>query len=151
MKKNILLTRPRAAAQKWAALLERHGFDCVIEPLLTIEPTQAPRPDGAFQAVVITSTNALDVLQEMGSREKIADLFFLPCFCVGEMSGETAKALGFSNVICGAADGEALAHLTAATLSGKQKNLLHICGEITAGNMREILRSFQAINQSHRV
>lgn len=135
--KKILLTRPRASSERWAALLARHGFDSLIEPLLTIDPLPTPRPPGFFQACFITSANALDALEEL--KPPVADLLSLPCFCIGASTAEAARLFGFANIRCGASDSAALAQLAAKTLTDKNHPLLHIAGDITDGKAADIL------------
>ena len=89
LKKKILLTRPRKASLLWASRLSARNYDSLIEPLLHIEPTTAPRPAGDYQAVLLTSTNAPENLDTANS----ADLFSLPCFCVGAATGAAAGRL----------------------------------------------------------
>ena len=137
MKKKILLTRPRAASEKWAQILAQHGFASVIEPLLTIEPTPAPRPAGEFQAVLITSAQAPDILELL--HEDISGLLSLPCFCVGTATGASARAIGFTDTRCGSADSADLAQQIVATLKDKTRPILHIAGEIVDGKARQIL------------
>jgi uroporphyrinogen-III synthase len=137
VKKKILLTRPRASSERWAILLARHGFDCVIEPLLILMPTQAPRPLGIFQAVMITSANAVDTLQDR--RETISDLFQLPCFCIGSTTSEAARNLGFTDIHTGVADGASLAQTIVQTFSDKTLSVLHIAGDIVDGRTHDIL------------
>jgi len=132
--KKILLTRPRAASEKLASLLAERGFECMIDPLLMITPTNAPRPDGHFQAVMATSAHAFT-----GLDKKNADLFSLPCFCVGEPTGHIARSHGFTDVRCGASDGAALAAFMLAALADTKRPLLHLCGEIVEDKARHIL------------
>jgi len=137
VKKTILLTRPRAASERWAALLTQHGFASALEPLLTIELTRARRPAGSFQAVLITSANAPEALEEV--KESLSDLLALPCFCVGTATGLAARALGFSDVRCSATDSAALAHLVTENLSDTSQSLLHIAGDVVDTKLRDIL------------
>ncbi|MGB9153409.1 MAG: uroporphyrinogen-III synthase [Alphaproteobacteria bacterium] len=137
MHKTILLTRPRAASERWAKLLARHGFDSLIEPLLTIEPLSTPRPEGLFQATLITSANALDALAAI--RPPLDDLLPLPCFCVGAATGEAARLFGFTNICCGTSDSAEIAHMIAATLTDTNRALLHIAGDVTDDKAQNIL------------
>lgn len=134
--KTILLTRPRAASERLALCLRKEGFVCLIDPLLRIEPTGVLCPVGGFQAVVITSANALEVLV---MRDNVARLLSLPCYCVGATTGAAAKAAGFTEIYCGAADSIALAQKIAATQKDKTKPLLHIAGETVSEGARKIL------------
>lgn len=44
----VVLTRPRAEAQRWASRLQERGIACVVLPLLSIGP--APQPEALRQA-----------------------------------------------------------------------------------------------------
>ena len=134
MTQKILLTRPRASSERWAALLAARGWLCVIEPLLTIKPTHAPRPSGVFQAVLITSANALEE-----TNLSLTDLYARPCFCVGATTGNAARRVGFTDVRCGASNGVELAQLIAATLTDKNIPLLHIAGDRTDDKAQNLL------------
>lgn len=122
----ILLTRPIAASEHLAEELEARGYHTLIEPLLMIEPRPAPLPPGAFDAVIITSANALVGLADR--RAEAEKLFTLPCFCVGERTAAAASAFGFQNVRSGDEDGAALTRQMTARLPPAQK-ILHIAGE----------------------
>ena len=137
MKKKILLTRPRAASKRWARILSRHGFDSIVEPLLTIEPLDVPRPQGDFQATFITSANALDALEEI--KPDLSDILRLPCFCVGAATAAAARLYGFTDTRCGTSDSLALAQLALKTLGDKSRSLLHITGDTADGKAREEL------------
>lgn len=72
----------------------------MIDPVFTIEPTGAPRPVALFQAVVITSSNAPDILSAFPA--ELVGLTALPCYCVGAATGAAAQAVGFTDIHCGA-------------------------------------------------
>ena len=56
----LLITRPEEDARLFAEEAEAIGFAPVFEPLLRIEPLQAPQlPDSAVQAVLFTSANGV--------------------------------------------------------------------------------------------
>ncbi len=123
---SILITRPQASSETLAAELKRHGYECVIEPLLTIIPDIALRPAGNHQAVLVTSGNALDALGK--SNIDISALLDLPCFCVGPRTAVKAAALGFRTTYAASGDGAVLAQLVAQKLPHKNRPLLHIAG-----------------------
>jgi uroporphyrinogen-III synthase len=133
----ILLTRPRASSERWAKLLSARGLTPVIEPLLAIEPTGAARPFGEFQAVLLTSANAPDALEIM--KDRVGDLFPLPCFCVGASTASAARAIGFINITQSTSDSAALAQMIVNALTDKTKPLLHIAGDVVDGKARSIL------------
>lgn len=136
--KKILLTRPRAASERWTALLQQYGFDCLTDPLLRIDTLDTPRPAGSFAAVLITSAHAPDSLAARAG--ELAGLTDLPCFCVGAATGHAARRAGFSHVICGDNDGAALARqVIAAHPPGPSGPLLHIAGAVARETMENTL------------
>jgi uroporphyrinogen-III synthase len=109
--------------------LTKRGFDCAVEPLLRIEPLDTPFPNADYEGVLFTSANAADTLADIP--EVCAELAKLPCFCVGETTGEAARAAGFTNMHCGTSDSTELARLVTATLKDDTAFLLHVCGHPT--------------------
>ncbi|MDP9127408.1 MAG: uroporphyrinogen-III synthase [Pseudomonadota bacterium] len=149
----ILLTRPRASSLNFAKEIEAHGYEAVLEPLLTIVPHPAVMPDlSPMQAVMITSSNALEVLAARTNTSR--ELFTLPCFCVGPRTAREAKEAGFSDVRYATGDSADLAAYmlaqgrsaaTGGVGSGTAKGwgqggeVLHISGQITDGKAQRIL------------
>lgn len=124
----VLVTRPRAASEKFALELKRHGFDAYIEPLLLIEPLATSRPVlHNVQAVMITSANAIHALAS-GDYD-IGDYLGLPCFCVGPQTGQAAKDFGFRDVRSASTGGSGLAQMIAGALPDQSKPLLHIAAQ----------------------
>lgn len=129
----VLLTRPRVDSEVLAAALGKLGYQTVVEPLLTVEPLPALLPQASYDAVMITSGNALTAL---AGRALPADILGLPCFCVGPRTAERARAFGFRDVHSSASDGAGLARLIDG---GPFARILHIAGEHAAGKARETL------------
>lgn len=141
---SVLITRPRATAEPLAKELERFGYRAVVEPLLEITPLSTPRPQGnGYDAVMITSGNALPALEARSN--EIADLFNLPCFCVGPRTAEKAAAFGFRQLQTTENDGIELARLAASAL-GKNSLVLHIAGRDVDSKAQQELEQ-----QGHRV
>ena len=117
----VLLTRPRAAAERLAQDLAARGHEVLIEPLLTIEPLPGPLPDLAgVQALVITSAHAVPALAGTDPR--------LPVFVVGSATAAAARAAGRRDVRVGEGDARALARLIARQLRPADGALLHLSG-----------------------
>jgi len=95
----------------------------LVSPMLQVVslPVDLPPPD-KIQAILITSSNALEAGQNL------AALFDRPCFCVGERTAARALAAGFRKVHSAASDGMELAQLITASLSGRNSGILHIAG-----------------------
>ena len=132
---SILLTRPRAAAERMAEELRRLGYDSAVEPLLTVVPSLAPPPDiKGVSAVMITSANAL----AWPLPAALQSLLQRPCFCVGARTAAAARAFGFQDARSADGDGADLAQLIADSAGGK--SVLHIAGQETYGKAQDILR-----------
>ena len=127
----VLVTRPRPASEALAQRLAEAGYVPIVEPLLSIIPTNAPRPvNRGIAAVMITSTNSFAVLQE--KKSAVADVLKLPCFCVGPRTAEHARQFGFEQVEYADSDSRALAQLIMQRLH-KPAAILHIAGSDTEG------------------
>jgi len=136
MKKKILLTQSRSSSERLIESLERKGYECVIEPLLMIEHTLAPRPEGVFGAVWLASSSAAEILKTSG--EDVSDILPLPCFCIGASAAEAARKAGFVIVQPGTLD--SVARATIDSLKGKAKSILYICGDIVDMRAHAVLK-----------
>ncbi len=136
MMKKILLTQPRPASERMADALGRRGLACVIEPLLMIEHTHAPRPSGTFGAVWLASSSAADILKTSG--EDVSDILPLHCFCVGNSAIASAKKAGFVYIHSGAPD--EIVRQTVESIKGKAKSILYVCGDIVDMRPQAILK-----------
>lgn len=97
----LLLTRPRAASERFARVLESEGlrFRAVISPLMTIE-VAGPLP-AARQAkgLIFTSANGVSAWLTLGGRRD------LPVYAVGSATARAAHAAGMTALSAeGAAD-----------------------------------------------
>lgn len=92
----MLVTRPEPDAQSTLARLAALDIAADIAPLMVRETLDVSLPpaDG-FQAMVLTSANAVRALQD---RNVIADYAHLPVFAVGDRTALEAQAAGFHTV-----------------------------------------------------
>ncbi|MEP7452522.1 uroporphyrinogen-III synthase [Phyllobacterium sp. SB3] len=138
--KTVLVTRPEPGATRTAERLVALGFNPLVLPLTEIQPLPVQSPGGNYDAVTITSANALRYIPE----DILAPLYHLPCFVVGEVTAELARNTGFMHVVTGDGDG--------ASLAGKVNNstpssasLLYLTGQVRSSRFETI------IGQSGRV
>ncbi|HRO16287.1 MAG TPA: uroporphyrinogen-III synthase [Paracoccus sp. (in: a-proteobacteria)] len=83
----LLITRPAAAARRFAAQAAGLGLDCVIAPLLRIDPMDHDRAAAAMaRGLVFTSENAVPAAGPGRGR---------PAICVGPQTAAAARAAGF--------------------------------------------------------
>jgi uroporphyrinogen-III synthase len=88
----VWVTRAAPGAQRTAAALEASGVAAIAAPVLTLQATGAPPPEGAkdADAVLLTSPNAVAFALEAGLGRD------LPAWCVGASTAEAARASGFT-------------------------------------------------------
>ena len=117
----ILITRPQAEAERTAARLIALGHEPVIAPVLRIERTEDTPPSGSFDALIVTSVNAVPALADL------EDGRAPPVFAVGARTAAAVAAEGFADVRAGGGGAAALAALIAKSLNPGAR-LLHIAG-----------------------
>lgn len=131
---NVLLTRPLADSQRFADRLGQNGVQCVLAPLLSIEPVDEVHldPDGV-QAVLLTSANGARALAGLTSCRDIRIL------AVGSSTADQAKIDGFSDVLAAGGDVVSLASLARAELRPDGGRLIHVAGSVQAGDLSGML------------
>lgn len=106
----LVITRPREDAKKLAARLKEKDFNCIIEPVLSIKTLHrnAPALERALQhkpqAILVTSKHAISAFATMTKNHNF------PLICVGQITAEHARKLGFKNIT--SANGTAKALIT---------------------------------------
>jgi uroporphyrinogen-III synthase len=118
----VLVTRPQADAERTAERILARGHEAVVAPVLRVEWTSEPPPAGPFDAIILTSANAVPALASIRERAQLAQIF-----AVGERTACAAHAAGFTNIITAQGDARALANLVART-SRPGARLLHVAG-----------------------
>jgi uroporphyrinogen-III synthase len=133
----LLVTRPEEDSTPLADALAALGHEAVMAPLLTIRFfDDAPLPEGAWQALLVTSANGARAL---GRREDARPLLQLPVFAVGAASADAARAAGFAHVEAAGGDVEALAGHVPEALAPGGGPLLHVAGSAVAGDLAALL------------
>lgn len=138
----VLLTRPRADAERSAARLAVRGHRTLMAPV--IEIAQRPEPldlPPHVQGVLVTSANGLAALERKTHRRD------LRIFAVGPASAEAARAAGFGAVVESGGDVEALSATVSGAVSPEAGPLLHVCGRDVAGDLAGELhrRGFEVV------
>jgi uroporphyrinogen-III synthase len=130
----LLVTRPEPDALKLMAVLEEHGHEATVEPLLSVsfEDGDAFDLDGV-QALIATSRNALRALK---SRSLVARARELPLFAVGRATAAEARALGFKMVVAGAGTADQLVAHIVSVADPSAGLLLHLAGDALAGDLK---------------
>ena len=141
---HVLITRPEPDASRWRNQLKALGVDSTVDPMLDIAiapstpvlqstPGQSAR---RHQALVITSRNAVRWLE---AASDLATATVLPVYTVGPGSTAAIRALGFTNVIEGAATARDLAPIIASGANPHDGPLLHLSGDKLAFDLAPTL------------
>jgi uroporphyrinogen-III synthase len=132
-----LVTRPRDESESLASTLAARGISTVIEPMMEVHYCVAAKLDlPGVQAILCTSANGVRALARVTGERG------LPLLAVGEATATRARAEGFTEVV--SADGAvaALVSLAAARLHPQSGPLLHVAGNVVAGDLVGALRAY---------
>jgi uroporphyrinogen-III synthase len=131
-----LVTRPREGSESLASALAARGISTVIEPMMQVRYHGAAKLDLAtVQAILCTSANGVRALARVtGERH-------LPLFAVGEATAARARAEGFTAVESAGGAVADLVRLVAERLQSQNGGLLHVAGNIVAGDLVGALRA----------
>jgi uroporphyrinogen-III synthase len=120
----LLVTRPRAEAERTAEQLKQRGHQALIAPVLTIAPVADAKFDPeSFDAMVMTSGNAA---RSLTAHPSLRRSLKLPVLAVGEQTAQAARDAGFSRVV--SADGDAADLLRLIRDQGSAARLLYLAG-----------------------
>jgi len=122
MAMDVLITRPLAQARATAQRLEKLGFCPHIVPLVEIVPLDYVVPSGNFDAILATSANAFEPVENALQR-----LRHLPIFCVGESTKIAAQDAGFLTI---AAVGATATQLVAELEFYAPRHFLYLAGKV---------------------
>ena len=119
-RRRLLSVRPAAEAERTAAAAAEAGWEMVSAPLLEITPSPWAPPEGSFDALLLTSAQAVRQAGPLPSA-----VAALPVVAVGAHTAQAARAAGLRVVSEGDTDGSAaLARARAAGFA----RLLHLGG-----------------------
>ena len=125
----VLITRPRAEAERLADELRGRGIDSLIAPMLEVRGIDAVLPDlTAFQALFVTSARGLHAFAAATEARDLA------VYAVGGASARAAIGLGFADVVNADGDVAALVERVEAVLDPADGPLLHPTGAHVAGD-----------------
>ena len=124
----ILVTRPHPDNEATAAALHGSGHEVLLAPMLRFEAVAALEDlDAGFDAVVVTSANALRAIDLAGH-----PLLGRPLYAIGEHTAEAARAAGFETVLSSGGDAGNLRDLLHARVKTKhlkrRARLLYLAG-----------------------
>ena len=130
----VLVFRPQPDAERSAQSLRERGKDAVVAPLFEVLPSGEKPPKGPFDALVLTSANAVPALESLPKSWRGA----LPAFCVGARTAEAAGKLGFTTNSARGGRAELLALILEQLPKGKK--LLLVAGRDRHEDLPQQLR-----------
>lgn len=136
---HLIVTRPQSDGDKLKSRLQANGHTASVVPLLTIQiDDSAAIPDNPWQAIAVTSANALTALASTGISKKLKAA---PVFAVGPASARLAGELDFSDVRQATGDMIALQGLMKQELKTEAGPILYLTGKVRSGDLAADLRS----------
>jgi uroporphyrinogen-III synthase len=130
----VVLTRSSEDAAATAKRLAALGYTPLFAPAVSIRPTGATLPDGAFDALIATSAAAFTVL----APDRYAKLASLPLYVVGERTAEVAARIGLSKPQAIAPGAATLAALICDKLPLRSR-ALYLAGRDRTGDIEQSL------------
>jgi uroporphyrinogen-III synthase len=125
-----LITRPREESEALAAALAARGIEALIEPLMEVHFLAPAALDlRGVQAILCTSANGARALARASGERGV------PLFAVGDATAARARVEGFAAVESAGGDAHDLARLVAARLRPEAGALLHVAGNVVAGDL----------------
>lgn len=130
----LLVTRPEPDALKLRAVLEDHGHEATVEPLLHVSYTDPDPFDlEGVQALAATSRYALRALKSHPLRGGARKL---PLFAVGRATAAEARTLGFEVVVTGAGTAHELVAHIVSVADPAAGLVLHLAGDTLSGDLK---------------
>lgn len=152
----VLVTRPEPGASRTASRLAKTGFAPVMLPLTEIRPLAARPVSADFDAVAVTSANAI----RHAPPALVESLAGKPLFAVGSRTAHLARHAGLVTVFEGNGNAAGLAGLIAANLTPPSR-VLYLCGKVRrpdfeaalveGGLVVDALETYDTITVSHPV
>jgi len=131
-----LVTRPREASEGLALALAARDIDAVIEPMMQIHYCSLRALDLAtVQAVLCTSANGVRALARVTRKRGF------PLLAVGDATAARARAEGFAAVESAGGTVADLVRLAVERLRPENGRLLHVAGNVVAGDLVGALRA----------
>jgi len=129
---SVLITRPRPAAERFAAdlLTEFPRLNVVISPLLEIVQKGELPELSQYQGLIFTSPNAVE---RFSASKNVGGCH---CFCVGDTTAEAARQIGFSAVSAGGSSEELIDLVKNGPTKGR---LVHVRGVHSRGKIAQRL------------
>ncbi len=130
----VFVFRPRPDAERTARAIAEHGFEPVVAPLFEVVRLTDAAPEGAFDALVLTSGNGVPALADGPATWRD-----LPVFTVGSRTAAKVREAGLDDTRSADGDRNDLIELITRTLPTPAK-LLMIVGRDRKEDMPDRLR-----------
>ena len=130
----VFVFRPRPDAERTARAIAEHGFEPVVAPLFEVIRLTDAAPEGAFDALVLTSGNGVPALADGPAAWRD-----LPIFTVGSRTAAKVREAGLEDTRSANGDRNDLIELIKRTLPAPAK-LLMIVGRDRKEDMPDRLR-----------
>lgn len=134
----LLLTRPTAQGDRFAALLEARKpgwFDPILTPLMDPVFLSTEIPDTGWSSVIFTSETGVEAAIRLANGGQILPRL---AWCVGNRTAEVARSAGFDAL---SAQGDAEALIARILASDDHGPLLHLRGRDARGDIAPRLAS----------
>lgn len=130
----VFVFRPRHDAERTARTIAEHGFEPVVAPLFEVVRLPGEAPAGTFDAIVVTSGNAVPMLADGPAAWRD-----LPIFAVGARTAAKVREAGLEDARSADGDRNDLIELIRRTLPSPAK-LLMIAGRDRKEDVPDRLR-----------
>ncbi|MCR4521522.1 MULTISPECIES: uroporphyrinogen-III synthase [Bosea] len=130
----VFVFRPRPDAERTARAIAEHGFEPVVAPLFEVIRLTDAAPEGAFDAIVLTSGNGVPALADGPATWRD-----LPVFTVGSRTAAKVREAGLDDTRSADGDRNDLIELIKRTLPAPAK-LLMIVGRDRKEDVPDRLR-----------
>ncbi len=130
----VFVFRPRPDAERTARAIAEHGFEPVVAPLFEVIRLSEAAPEGAFDAIVLTSGNGVPALADGPATWRD-----LPVFTVGSRTAAKVREAGLDDTRSADGDRNDLIELIKRTLPAPAK-LLMIVGRDRKEDVPDRLR-----------
>ncbi len=133
----LVITRPEPDASRTAHAVRALGHQALVAPLLAMRAIRDVRlPKRRFQGLILTSANALRALQTHPEKDLVSAL---PVYAVGDATALAARRAGFARAVSAGSDVAGLVAHVRAAVPAQAGPLLHLCGDVVAGDPGALL------------
>ena len=131
---NIIITRPIDDSLEMISKFKILGHTVIHLPLLDIKKISYKTINfNNYKGIIFTSANAIKFLDTKNIAKNIL------CYCVGDVTEQKARSLGFLNVISASGNIEALKELIFRTYEKKDGRLIYVSSEFITMDLDKIL------------